>query len=107
MKDVKKGHGRAAKNGDTLNVTYIGVACSTGTVFDATYRDGGKPFTVKPLGQASVITGWNRGLVGIKPGGVRELVIPASLGYGAQGSGAAIKPNETLIFLITAKSVTA
>jgi FKBP-type peptidyl-prolyl cis-trans isomerase len=102
--DVKQGHGPAAKAGADLSVTYIGISCSTGTVFDATYKDGGKPFDVKPLGQASVIQGWNQGLVGVRAGGVRELVIPAALGYGPQGSGP-IKPNETLIFLVTVKSV--
>lgn len=106
VKDVKVGHGPAAKNGSTLKVDYIGVSCDSGKVFDATYRDGGKPFTVTPLGSAGVIQGWNQGLVGIRAGGVRELVIPASLAYGAQGSGP-IKGNDTLIFLVTAKSVKA
>ena len=104
-KDVEPGHGPAAKRGDTVSVTYIGVSCSTGTVFDASYLHGDQPFEVKPLGSAQVIQGWNEGLVGVRAGGVRELVIPPDLGYGAQGSGS-IKPNETLIFLITVKSVT-
>jgi FKBP-type peptidyl-prolyl cis-trans isomerase len=107
VKDVKKGHGRAAQKGDTLSVTYIGVACSTGKVFDASYKHGNTPFPVKPLGTAQVIQGWNQGLIGMKAGGVRELVIPASLGYGTQGSPPTIKGNETLIFLVTAKSVKA
>lgn len=105
VKDVKKGSGRAAKAGDSLSVTYIGIACSDGQVFDATYKDGGKPFTVAPLGKAGVIAGWNQGLIGVRAGGVRELVIPASLGYGSTGAGSAIKPNETLIFLVMVKSV--
>jgi peptidylprolyl isomerase len=106
VKDVKKGHGPAAKAGASLSVTYIGVSCDTGKVFDATYKDGGKPFTVSPLGTAGVITGWNKGLVGVKAGGVRELVIPAAEAYGPAGSGA-IAPNDTLVFLITVKSVKA
>ncbi len=104
--DVKEGHGPAAKAGSTLAVDYIGVSCDTGKVFDATYKDGGKPFTVKPLGKAAVITGWNKGLIGVKAGGVRELVIPASEAYGSSGSGA-IAPNDTLVFLMTVKSVKA
>jgi len=104
VKDVKAGHGPAAKKGSAVSVTYIGVACSSGTVFDASYEHGDQPFEVKPLGQAQVIQGWNDGLIGVKAGGVRELVIPPDLGYGAQGIGP-IKPNETLIFLITVKSV--
>jgi peptidylprolyl isomerase len=106
VKDVKKGHGPAAKAGASLSVTYIGVSCDTGKVFDATYKDGGTPFSVTPLGTASVITGWNKGLIGVKAGGVRELVIPASEAYGATGSGA-IAPNDTLVFLITVNSLKA
>lgn len=105
VKDVKTGTGRAAKAGDSLSVLYIGVSCSTGTVFDASYLHGSQPFTVTPLGKAGVIEGWNKGLIGVRAGGVRELVIPASLGYGATGAGSSIKPNETLIFLVTVKSV--
>ena len=106
VKDVKKGHGTPAKQGSSVSVTYIGVSCSTGAVFDASYLHGGQPFAVKPLGQAAVITGWNKGLIGVRAGGIRELVIPAALGYGSTGQGG-IKPNETLIFLITVKSVKA
>jgi peptidylprolyl isomerase len=106
IRDVKKGHGPAAKAGSTLSVDYIGVSCDTGKVFDATYKDGGKPFSVTPLGTASVIPGWNTGLIGVKAGGVRELVIPAAQAYGATGSGA-IAPNDTLVFLVTVKSVKA
>lgn len=105
VKDVKQGHGPAAKRGSSVDVTYIGVSCSTGKVFDASYLHGGKPFSVTPLGRAQVIAGWNQGLIGARAGGVRELIIPATLGYGAAGSPPAIKPNETLIFLITVKSV--
>lgn len=103
-KDVKVGTGAEAKKGSSLSVSYIGIACSTGKVFDATYKDGGKPFTVAPLGTASVIAGWNQGLIGVHAGGVRELIIPPSLGYGPNGSGP-IGPNETLIFLVTVESV--
>ena len=106
VKDVKTGHGPAAKKGSAVSVTYIGIGCSTGKVFDASFKHGNQPFEVKPLGQAQVIQGWNDGLVGVKAGGVRELVIPPDLGYGPQGSPPSIAPNETLIFLITVKSVT-
>jgi peptidylprolyl isomerase len=106
IKDVKQGHGKPAKQGSAVSVTYIGISCSDGKVFDASYMHGGSPFEVKPLGQASVIQGWNQGLIGVRAGGVRELVIPAALGYGPTGQGS-IKPNETLIFLITVTSVQA
>jgi hypothetical protein len=107
VKDVKVGKGRAAKKGDTVSVLYIGASCSDGTIFDASYKHGNQPFPVQNLGQAQVIAGWNKGLIGVKPGGIRELVIPASLGYGPTGQPPTIKGNETLIFLITVKSVKA
>lgn len=97
VKDIKKGHGKAAKSGDKLTVNYVGVSCSTGKAFDASYSRH-QPFTLT-LGRGQVIQGWDRGLVGMKAGGRRELVIPAALGYGPSGSGT-IKPNETLIFVV-------
>jgi peptidylprolyl isomerase len=97
VKDIKQGTGTAAKSGQTLTVNYVGVSCSTGKAFDASYPRK-QPFSF-PLGKSQVIQGWDQGLVGMKVGGRRELVIPAALGYGATGSGA-IKPNETLIFVV-------
>jgi peptidylprolyl isomerase len=100
--DIKVGHGKAAKKGDTVTVKYVGVSCSTGKAFDASYTDGAKnqEFTFQ-LGEGKVIPGWDQGLVGMKAGGVRQLIIPATLAYGETGSGAAIKPNETLNFVVT------
>ncbi|HWC35987.1 MAG TPA: FKBP-type peptidyl-prolyl cis-trans isomerase [Mycobacteriales bacterium] len=104
-KDLKVGHGRAAQAGDSVSVFYTGVACSTGKVFDSSYLHKPlKPFPVSPLGSAQVIKGWNDGLVGVKPGGVRELIIPAADAYGTAGR-QGIKPNETLIFVVQVKSV--
>jgi peptidylprolyl isomerase len=101
-KDLKVGHGAAAKSGDTVTVKYVGVSCDTGKAFDASYTDGAKKQEFSfPLGQGKVIPGWDQGLVGMKDGGVRELVIPSSLGYGATGSGSAIAGNDTLVFLVT------
>ena len=97
VKDLKKGTGAAVKVGQTLTVNYVGISCSTGKAFDASYPRK-QPFSF-PLGQGQVIQGWDKGLVGMKIGGRRELVIPAALGYGATGSGS-IKPNETLIFVV-------
>ena len=102
--DVKKGTGAVAKSGSTLSVLYIGISCSTGTVFDASFKHGNQAFPVT-LGKGSVIPGWEQGLLGVRAGGVRELVIPPALGYGVQGSPPVIKGNEVLIFLITVKSV--
>jgi peptidylprolyl isomerase len=105
-KDIKPGHGNQAKLGDKVVVKYVGVSCSTGKVFDASYTDPANPTTKQKtfpftLGQGQVIQGWDQGVVGMKKGGVRELIIPASLAYGTAGSPPKIRGNETLIFLIT------
>jgi len=97
-KDIVKGKGPAAKNGDTLVVNYVGVAFSTGKEFDASW-DRGEPFPV-PLGAGQVIEGWDKGLVGMKKGGRRELTIPPEQAYGSQGAPPDIGPNETLVFVI-------
>jgi peptidylprolyl isomerase len=99
--DIVKGTGAGAADGDTLTVDYAGSSWSTGKEFDASWNSG-QPFPVT-LGQGQVIQGWEQGLQGMKQGGRRLLVIPPDLGYGATGSGAKIKPNETLIFVIDAR----
>jgi FKBP-type peptidyl-prolyl cis-trans isomerase len=67
-------------------------------MFDQNY-DNNEGFRFK-LGQGQVIQGWDQGLVGLKTGGVRRLVIPAALAYGAQGSGSTIPPNSDLVFTV-------
>ena len=101
--DIKQGTGPVAKNGSTVNVYYTGWL-KEGQKFDSSYDDGKQPFSVSPLGQASVITGWNQGLIGMKVGGTRRLIIPPSLGYGNQAQGP-IPANSTLIFDITVVSI--
>jgi peptidylprolyl isomerase len=103
--DIVEGSGAAAKPGDAVSVQYVGVAWSTQKQFDASWDRGGQAFTVSPLGRAGVIDGWNQGLVGAKAGGRRLLVIPPSLGYGAQGAGGVIGPNETLVFVVDVVSI--
>jgi FKBP-type peptidyl-prolyl cis-trans isomerase len=94
VNDLKVGTGLAAAAGDTVTVNYVG-ALTDGTVFDAS-KNHGQPFSFK-LGVGQVIPGWDQGLIGMKEGGQRVLVIPASMAYGAQAVGA-IPPNSTLIF---------
>ena len=96
-RDLVKGKGRAAKAGDTVRVQYVGVAHSTGAEFDASW--GREPFEF-PLGGGQVIPGWDEGVVGMKPGGRRLLVIPPDKAYGAQSPSPEIGPNETLVFVI-------
>jgi len=96
--DVVQGKGPAAKAGDQLTMKYVGVLYSTGKQFDASWDRGEDfPFT---LGAQMVIPGWDQGLVGMKVGGRRQLVIPSALGYGDQGSPPQIPPGATLIFVV-------
>ena len=92
--DVKVGTGtETAALGDRLTVHYTGTL-KDGTKFDSSV-DKGKPFELT-LGQ-NLIEGWNQGIVGMKVGGKRKLVVPPALGYGAQDKGN-IPPNSTLYF---------
>ena len=102
QRDVVTGKGKAAKTGDNVSVQYVGVSYSTGEQFDASW-DRSEPFDFQ-LGKKSVITGWDEGVVGMKVGGRRMLVIPPDLAYGAQGQGT-IGPNETLIFVIDLEKI--
>jgi peptidylprolyl isomerase len=96
--DVVEGTGAAAKAGDMVQMQYVGVSWSTGEQFDASW-DSGQPFSFQ-LGSGGVIAGWDQGIVGMKPGGRRLLIIPPELGYGETGAGGAIGPNETLVFVV-------
>jgi peptidylprolyl isomerase len=103
VKDIVVGKGKAAKKGDHLSMQYVGVTFADGKEFDSSW-DSGSPFSLQ-LGQGMVIKGWDQGLVGIKPGGRRELTIPANLAYGAQGRPPSIPPNSALVFIVDALSV--
>jgi peptidylprolyl isomerase len=96
--DVTVGDGAEATSGSTVSVHYVGVAHSSGEEFDASYNRGA-PLQFR-LGVGQVIEGWDAGVQGMKVGGRRQLVIPPHLGYGDRGAGGAIKPGETLIFVV-------
>jgi peptidylprolyl isomerase len=96
--DLTEGAGDEATAGKTVSVHYVGVAHSTGEEFDASYNRGA-PLDFR-LGVGQVISGWDRGVEGMKVGGRRRLVIPPHLGYGDRGAGGVIKPGETLIFVV-------
>lgn len=103
-RDIVPGSGPAAKAGDSVTVKYDGISWSTKQQFDASWDNGLGQFTVAPLGQAQVIDGWNQGLIGVKKGERRLLIIPPDLGYGAQANGP-IAANETLIFVVDVVSI--
>lgn len=99
VKDLIKGTGPVAKKGDTLHVNYVGKLYSNGKVFDASWKDTpGKTFSFQ-LGAGQVIPGWDQGVVGMRVGGRRELIIPPNLAYGSKGQGS-IPGNATLVFVI-------
>jgi peptidylprolyl isomerase len=93
--DLVEGSGARPKKGDTVRVHYTGWLKS-GDKFDSSV-DRGAPFEF-PVGMGRVIRGWDEGVISMKVGGKRKLVIPAHLGYGDRGAGAVIPPGATLIF---------
>ncbi len=97
FRDTEIGQGEDAKIGDTVVVHYRGWLDS-GQTFDTSRQPGRDPFSFT-IGAGRVIRGWDEGVVGMKPGGTRELEIPAALGYGARAIGP-IPPNSTLHFEI-------
>ena len=96
--DLEIGSGPAARAGDALSVRYTGYL-EDGTVIDSNL-DSGTPFQFI-LGSGTVIPGWDEGLVGMRAGGSRVLVIPPELAYGSSGSGDVIPPDETLTFTVS------
>jgi peptidylprolyl isomerase len=106
IRDVIKGTGATAEEGDTVYVNYVGALYKNGKVFDASWKDTPGKAISFPLTSGSVIPGWVKGLQGMKVGGRRELIIPPSEGYGKSGSGSTIPPNSTLIFIVDLLKVT-
>ena len=96
--DVVEGDGATAESGDQVTVQYVGIDFDTGKQFAASC-DNGQPFPFQ-LGAGSVIDGWDEGVVGMKVGGRRELIIPPDLAYGSQGQPPTIKPDATLVFVV-------
>jgi peptidylprolyl isomerase len=95
--DLVVGDGDEAVPGRTVAVHYLGVTFE-GEEFDASWNRG-SPFQFQ-LGAGRVIQGWDLGVAGMRVGGRRKLTIPARLAYGDRGAGGAIKPGETLVFVV-------
>lgn len=95
--DLTAGSGDSVEAGDCLLVKYHGTLASSGEKFDGNFD---QPAVLRvPIGQGSVIKGWDEGLIGMKEGGVRRLVIPSELAYGEQ-EGGSIPANSDLVFVV-------
>jgi peptidylprolyl isomerase len=92
---IKKGSGAKPRPGQVIDAHYTG-RFMDGKVFDSSVERG-EPLSF-PVGKGNVIAGWDEALMDMKPGEKRALIIPAKLGYGAQGAGGVIPPNATLFF---------
>ena len=97
MSDLITGTGPAAKIGQKLTVQYVLATYSTRKVIQSSWT--AQPYTFT-LGAGQVITGWDKGLVGMRVGGRRELILPPSLGYGSVARGGGIAANDTLVFVV-------
>jgi peptidylprolyl isomerase len=95
--DLIAGTGPAAASGEMISVQYVLATYSTRKVIQSSWTSQPFQFT---LGEGQVIPGWDKGVVGMKVGGRRELIIPPSLGYGSQSPGAGIAVNDTLVFVV-------
>ena len=99
FQDTVVGTGADARLGRNVTMHYTGWLYENGeqgAKFDSS-KDRGEPF-IFPLGGGMVIKGWDEGVVGMKVGGKRRLVIPPELGYGSRGAGGVIPPGATLVF---------
>jgi peptidylprolyl isomerase len=96
-KDLVVGTGKPAVASSTVTVNYVGANYTNGKVFDDSPWKSGQP---APFPLSGVVPGFAQGIVGMKVGGRREIVIPPALGYGTMGSPPAVAPNETLVFVV-------
>lgn len=98
--NLRTGTGTLVKSNATVTADYVGALADSGVIFDTSAAHGGaQTFSLK-----QVIPGWQFGIPGMKIGGTRELVVPAAMGYGSQGT-SGIPPNSDLVFLVTITSV--
>ena len=100
--DLVVGTGAEATSGKRVTVHYVGTL-TNGSKFDSS-RDRDEPFDFV-LGRGQVIKGWDQGVLGMREGGKRKLVIPADMGYGKRGFPPVIPPDSTLVFEVELLSV--
>lgn len=103
IEDQIIGEGSECSPGQLINVDYVGTSWSDGTEFDSSWSRN-EVFSFS-LGIGQVIAGWDEGFVGMRVGGRRKLIIPPAKGYGEQGAGGVIGPDETLVFVVDLRSI--
>jgi FKBP-type peptidyl-prolyl cis-trans isomerase len=96
--DIAVGKGAKPNPGDLVLVDYVGWNVR-GASFDTSLGDGREPLPFR-VGRHKVIKGWDEGVLSMRKGGVRRLVIPPDLAYGPMGAPPAIEPNATLVFMV-------
>jgi len=104
IEDLKVGSGPEAKNGSKVGLYYEGRLKTNNKMFDAATEKQGKPFPFK-LGKGEVIKGWDIGVLGMKVGGKRRMIIPPKMAYGVNGAPPSIPPNSTLVFEVECRYV--
>ena len=97
VSDLITGTGAAVKTGDKLTMQYVLATYSSRKVIQSSWTS--QPFSLT-LGVTPLIPGWDQGLLDMRVGGRREMIIPPSLGYGARSPGAGISKNDTLVFVV-------
>ena len=103
VEDLIVGDGAECEAGQIISVDYVGISWSTGIEFDSSWSRN-EVFAFS-LGGGKVISGWDEGCSGMRIGGRRKLIIPPEKGYGSQGVGGVIAPNETLVFIVDLRSI--
>ena len=98
--DIVEGDGEEARTGDQVAVKYVGAIYETGKEFDSSWKASPEKTFEFGVCREGVVPGFSVGPTGMKVGGRRQLVLPPEYGYGAQGAGADIPPNSTLVFVI-------
>lgn len=105
-RDVVGGQGAEVVPGSAVEVRYVGAFYETGEVFDASWRGGPERTLPFVAGAGNLIEGFDRGVLGMREGGRREIVVPSQLGYGPHGSGP-VPGGATLVFVVDVVSVQA
>jgi FKBP-type peptidyl-prolyl cis-trans isomerase len=100
--DQTVGTGKEATSGSTVTLDYIGALAATGIIFDNSI-DAGQPATFKVPDE--VIPGFGQGVIGMKVGGTRQILIPSDMGYGAAGAPPKIPANSDLVFTVSLRNV--